>query len=147
MTSATLTCCRLCFIYCKKKDEFVATVLDPSISDVRLAEKGRELMGRKRKSPKSSLQSSTFQDLDGCSLQFAPQSLHRPFRRALNFQATVARRWAIMHDWKPLSWDFEDFSAEGLDVSEKMRLWLFGDAHENTLLQPDMQIHKTGLAG
>ena len=49
--------------------------------------------------------------------------LQRPFKRALNFQARQARKYAIRHNWKPLSWDFEDYLTEGLDMSQKIALW------------------------
>ena len=106
----------------------MAHILDPGIRDVKLAKKGEELMGKAWKDPKPSLQSLTFQSLDGHSLQFAPDSLHRPFRRALNFQARQARRYAIQLGWKPASWDFEDFFTEGMDILEKLKLWGFGVA-------------------
>jgi len=41
----------------------------------------------------------------------------------LNFQAKQARKCAIRHNWKPLSWDFEDYHTEGLDVSRKLASW------------------------
>ena len=73
------------------------------------------------KDPEAHLQSMTFKDLDG-ALKFAPQSLHIS-RRALNFGAMQARKYAIRHKWREASWDFEDFSTEGLDVSEKKEKW------------------------
>jgi len=117
-------CFRLIFIFDKATEEFVADVLDPGILDVKLAKKGRELMGRTWREPKSSLRNLTFRDMHGRSLRFAPGSLHRPYRRALNFQARQARKGALECGWRNASWDFEDFMSEGLDVSEKMEMWL-----------------------
>jgi hypothetical protein len=116
-------CFRLVFIYNKKTEEFVANVLDPGILDLKLVEEGKRLMKHAWKDPDSSLRSLTFKDLDGRSLQFDPHSLHRPFKRALNFQARRAREYALRHGWRPASWDFEDFFTEGLDVSEKLEIW------------------------
>lgn len=117
---------RLCFVYNKEADEFVAHILDPGIWNLKLAKKGKDTMGRDWRDPSPSLQSLTFKDLDGRSLQFAPNSVHRPFKRALNFQARQARKYAIRRGWRSASWDFEDFFTEGLDISEKLKLWGFG---------------------
>ena len=114
---------RLCFTFRKETEEFVAHVLDPGIWDLRLVEKGKSLMGHKWKDPAAHLQSLTFKALQGRSLQFDPQSLHRPFKRALNFQARQARKYAIRHRWQEASWDFEDFFTEGMDISEKLEKW------------------------
>lgn len=101
----TLSCSRLCFIYYKDADQHVARILDPGILGLRLAEKGKDLMKGGWRDPKRSLQSVTFKDLDGCSLHFDPQILHRPIKRALNFQARQARKYAISRGWMDESWD------------------------------------------
>ena len=101
----------------------MAHVLDPGVRDLKLAEKGKDLMRQDWRDPKPSLRHLTFKDLDGCSLQFAPNGLHRPFKRALNFQARQARKFAVNSGWKSASWDFEDFCKEGLDVLEQLKLW------------------------
>ena len=116
-------CSRLCFLYDKETDDFVATVLDPGILDLKLVDQGKRLMGSKWKHPELSLHSLTYRDLDGRKLQFAPGNLHRPYKRALNFQARQARKYALRQRWKPVSWDFEDFFTEGLDVSQKLEKW------------------------
>ena len=116
-------CFRLCFLCDKRSDEFVANVLDPGILDMKLVDQGKRLMGSKWKPPEGSLHSITYRDLDGRKLQFAPGNLHRPYKRALNFQARQARKLAVRRKWKPISWDFEDFFTEGLDVSQKLEKW------------------------
>ena len=49
-------------------------------------------------------------ELDGESLQFTPENLHRPLKRCLNFQA----RQAIRLGWISDKWDFADFFLEGM---------------------------------
>ena len=93
------------------------------VLDLRLVEKGRSLMGLNWKDPAAHLQSMTLQNLQGRSLQVDPQSQHRPFKRALNFQARQARKYAIRRRWQDASWDFEDFFTEGMDISEELENW------------------------
>lgn len=116
-------CFRLIFIYDKDTQKFVADVLDPSLLDVKLVEKGAQLMGTDWIAPEVSLRSLTFRDLHGRSLEFDRKSIHRPYKRALNFQARQARKAAILkRGWRQASWDFEDFFTEGMPVLEKLAL-------------------------
>lgn len=114
---------RLCFTYNKATCQFIANILDPSILPMKLTDLGQSKMGREWVHPPSHLRNLTFQHIDRQPLKFAPNRLHRPFKRILNFQARQARRYAIKHNWKSISWDFEDYCTEGLDVSEKLELW------------------------
>ena len=91
--------------------------------DIKLVDQGKKLMGSEWQFPKASLCSLTYRDLDGRRLHFAPGNLHRPYKRVVNFQARQARKFALRRGWKPVSWDFEDFFTEGLDVSQKLEKW------------------------
>ena len=114
---------RLCFTYNKDSDQFIANVLDPNILTRKMSDVGRHKMGAEWVEPPNRLKHLTFQHIDQQPLKFAPSSLQRPFRRVLNFQARQARNYAIRHNWRPLSWDFEDYHTEGLDVSQKLASW------------------------
>lgn len=104
---------RLCFTYNKDSDQFIANVLGPNILTRKMSDVGPHKMGAEWVEPPNRLKHLTFQHIDQQPLKFAPSSLQRPFRRVLNFQARQARKFAIRHNWKPLSWDFEDYHTEG----------------------------------
>ena len=114
---------RLCFTYNKYTDQFIANVLDPNILARKMSDVGRHKMGPEWMEPPHHLKNLTFRDIDQQPLEFAPNLLQRPLKRVLNFQARQARKYAIRHNWKPLTWDFEDYLTEGLDMSQKIALW------------------------
>ena len=114
---------RLCIIYDKRIDRFIAHVLDPSIMNTRLADIGRVKMGRGWVSPHHSLGRLTYRDVHLQPLIFAPNSLQQPIKHVLNFQARRARKYAILHWGQDATWDFEDFFTEGLDLSDKLKHW------------------------
>ena len=114
---------RLCFTYNKDSDQFIANILDPSILARKMSDVGRHKMGAEWVDPPNHLKHLTFKHIDQQPLKFAPNSVQRPLKRVLNFQARQARKYAIRHNWKPLSWDFEDYFTEGLDVSQKIAIW------------------------
>ena len=76
------------------------------------------------KSPPVAVRHLTYGMMDGEKLEFDPQSAHRPFKRALNFQARCARRKAIREGWVSSAWDFPDYHTEGLASIAKVRAWL-----------------------
>ena len=114
---------RLCFTYNKGTDQFIANVLDPNILAWKLSDVGCDKMGAAWENPPNCLKNLTFRDIDLQPLTFAPSSLERPFKGVLNFQARQARKYAIRHNWKASSWDFEDYFTEGLDVSQRLAIW------------------------
>ena len=81
-------------------------------------------MGPKWLEPEGNLQQMTYGDLDGKTLKFVAGTLHRPFKRVLNFQARQARNSAIDKGWISNNWDFEDFLDEGLPATDKVEQWL-----------------------
>ena len=115
---------RLCFTFDKTSDKFIAKVMDPSILTKKLVDIGREKMGAVEwKQPPFRLKNLTFQDIDSRALEFDPGRPLRPYKRVLNFQARQARTYAIRRGWQPASWDFEDYLTEGMELSEKLKIW------------------------
>lgn len=114
---------RLCFTFDKNSDKFIAKITDPSILMKKLVDIGRDKMGTDWRSPPYPLQNLTFQDIDNRALEFDPGRPLRPYKRVLNFQARQARTYAIRHGWQPASWNFEDYLTEGMELSEKLKIW------------------------
>lgn len=114
---------RLCFTFDKNSDKFIAKIMDPSILTKKLVDIGQEKMGTDWKRPPYPLQNLTFQDIDNRALEFDPGRPLRPYKRVLNFQARQARTYSIQHGWQPASWNFEDNLTEGMDLSEKLKIW------------------------
>ena len=115
---------RLCFTFDKTSDKFIAKVMDPSLLTKKLVNIGREKMGAVEwKRPPFRLRNLTFQDIDSRALEFDPGRPLRPYKRVLNFQARQARTYAIRRGWQPASWDFEDYLTEGMELSEKLKIW------------------------
>lgn len=114
---------RLCFTFDKNSDKFIAKITDPSILMKKLVDIGRDKMGTDWRSPPSLVQNLTFQDIDNRALEFDPKRPMRPYKRVLNFHARQARTYAIRHGWQPASWDFEDYLTEGMELSEKLKIW------------------------
>ena len=114
---------RSCFTFDKTFDKFIAKVMDPSILTKKLVDIGQEKMGTDWKLPPFPLKNLTFQDIDNRALEFDPGRPLRPYKRVLNFQARQARTYAIRRGWQPASWDFEDYLTEGMDLSEKLKIW------------------------
>ena len=114
---------RLCFTFDKTSDKFIAKVMDPSILTEKLVDSGWEKMGTDWKRPPYALQNLTFQDFDNSALEFDPGRPLPLYKRVLNFQARQARTYAIRRRWQPASWDFEDYLTEGMDLSEKLKIW------------------------
>jgi len=114
---------RLCFTFDKNSEKFIAKIMDPSILTKKLVDIGQEKMGSDWKSPPYPLQKLTFQDIDNRPLEFEPGRPLRPYKRVLNFQARQARTYAIRRGWQPASWDFEDYLTEGMDLTEKLKIW------------------------
>ena len=114
---------RLCFTFDKTFDKFIAKIMDPSILTKKLVDIGQEKMGTDWKSPPFPLKNLTFQDIDNRALEFDPGRPLRPYKRVLNFQARQARTYAIRRGWQPASWDFEDYLTEGMDLSERLKIW------------------------
>ena len=114
---------RLCFTFDKNFDKFIAKIIDPSILTKKLVDIGKEKMGTDWKSPPLHLQTLPFQNIDGSALEFDPERPLRPYKRVLNFQARQARTYAIRRGWQPASWNFENYLTEGMDLSEKLRIW------------------------
>ncbi|KAL3149181.1 hypothetical protein ABBQ32_002012 [Trebouxia sp. C0010 RCD-2024] len=114
---------RLCFTSDKTFDKFIAKVMHPSVLTKKLVDIGQEQMGTDWKWPPFPLTNPTFQDVDSRALEFDPGRPLRPYKRVLNFQARQARMYAIRHGWQPASWDFEDYLIEGMELSEKLKIW------------------------
>ncbi|KAA6426318.1 MAG: hypothetical protein FRX49_03429 [Trebouxia sp. A1-2] len=114
---------RLCFTFDKNSEKFIAKIMDSSILTKKLVDIGQEKMGSDWKSPPYPLQKLTFQDIDNRPLEFEPGRPLRPYKRVLNFQARQARTYAIRRGWQSASWDFEDYLTEGMDLSEKLKIW------------------------
>ena len=97
--------------------------MDPSILTKKLVDIGQEKMGSDWKSPPYPLQKLTFQDIDNRPLEFDPGRPLRPYKSVLNFLARQARTYVIRRGWQPASWDFEEYLTEGMDLSEKLKIW------------------------
>ena len=113
---------RLCFTFDKISDKFIAKIMDPSIVTKKLVDIGQEKMGSDWKSAPYPLQKLTF-IIDNTPLKFDPGRPLRLYKRVLNFQARQARTYATRRGWQPASWDFDDYLTEGMDLSEKLKIW------------------------
>ena len=119
---------RLCFYIPEGAQKLTVKLLDKSIANLRLYQKGKELCGSQRDSRQPSRPSNmTFQQLDGRHLTFDDRdmfALNRPYKRILCLHAKAASRHAIRKGWlKEGEWQFPNFSSEGLSVAEKIRAW------------------------
>ena len=97
--------------------------MDPSILTKKLVDIGQEKMGSDWKSAPYPLQKLTLKDIDNTPLEFDPGRPLQPYKRVLNFQARQARKHAIRRGWQSAPWDFEDYLTEGMDLSEKLKIW------------------------
>ena len=115
---------RLCFYIPEGTQKLTVKLLDKSIANLRLCQKGKELCGPQWNSMALNM---TFQQLDRLELTFDDRgmyALNRPYKRILCLHAKAASRHAIRKGWmKEGEWQSPDFFSEGLSVSEKIRAW------------------------
>ena len=103
---------RLCIIVEETlaTERFIVKVLDPSLLDVLLVDRAAQL-GAQGVHYSKTVSALAFRDIHNTEVKF--YSLHRPFKRALYFQARKAQQRSIAKGWMPNTWTFADFSSEG----------------------------------
>ena len=93
---------RLCFYIPGDTQKLTVKLLDNSIADLRLCQKGMELFEPHWKSQPTNVVNMTFRQLDGMELTFDNRgmcSMHRPCKRVICLHAKASRKHAIQKMW------------------------------------------------
>lgn len=78
-------------------------------------------MGSQWRAPKAAYRNMFFRDLYGQPLRFAPNSLHRLFKGAQNFQARQTRNYALRQKWCPHPGSLKTSSPRAYTCHRKLR--------------------------